>query len=160
MKINLALLIVLLFKTGISFGQQMNCAQAAQQLQMYAVQVNQIYQNEYWSIIPNQRCPAVNAFGMPFNPVMVQNCRMQMLAMLNNWYAQQCDYVNGWYYTIANTCSGAGLGSRPAPNVDPAGTGEEYEIDTEEIENLKVAVNDEKMVKIKIPKTALGFKGN
>lgn len=139
----------------------MQCGAAVQQLQGYAQQVNQTYQNEYWQGIP-ARCPAYDAFGRPYNPVIVQNCRNQMFASLNYWYSQQCNSVNNWYIQISNTCSNSNARPKPAPRVNPSGTGQHDEIQTDNIDDLdeKVAQNDTetKDVMISIPSTPSGFR--
>jgi hypothetical protein len=140
-----------------------SCGDAVTQLQVYATQVNQIYGNEYWRVIPNQRCPAYNAWGQPFNPQLVQNCRLQMLYNLNQWYGMQCNYVNNWYLQIMRGCStkeddlDEENTDKPAPKkrVDSE---ENDAIDTDEIKDLNVGIDEDKAVKIKIPKTASGFK--
>jgi hypothetical protein len=154
------LLLFMIAMLTIQHGySQMNCGTAVQQLQSYAAQVNQIYQNEYWQIIPNQRCPAFDAWGNPYAPAMVQNCRMQWLSSLNTWYATQCNYVNNWYAQIASACTNDDSGrNRPAPDETPDGGEQGSEIDTDEIEDLAVGVDDEKTVRIRIPKTAAGFR--
>lgn len=152
-------LVLLLATSKNGFSQSTNCPTAVTQLQNYAAQVNQFYYNEYWTVIPNVRCPAVNAWGQPYNPALVQNCRLQMLSYLNNWYGQQCMTVNNWYAQIARSCS-----AEPQTNiVKPApprisGSDENSEIDTDEIEELTAGIDEEKAVKITIPKTPQGFK--
>lgn len=140
-------------------AQSTNCGDAVLQLQNYAAQVNQLYNNEYWTVIPGARCPAYDQWGRPFNLVVVQNCRLQMLGYLNNWYGQQCAYVNNWYAQIVRGCSD----QQPSTTVKPAprkitGSEENEQIDTDEIEELTAGIDEEKAVKIKIPKTAAGFK--
>jgi hypothetical protein len=78
---------------------QTKCATALQQLQAYAIQVNRIYQYEYITYIPTQRCPDFYN-GQYVHPNLVQNCRWQMFSSLNQWYSQQCYYVNNCYAQI------------------------------------------------------------
>lgn len=151
--------LLLLFTVTGSSAQSTNCTQAVFQLQQYATQVNQMYQNEYWSIIPNSRCPAGDQWGRPFNPVVVQNCRAQMLGYLNQWYAQQCNYVNTLYVQITRGCATGGMDVSNTPAPDPTrGSEENVQINTGQIEELTAGVSEEKAVRITIPKTPTGFK--
>ena len=144
-----------LSKTAIS---QTNCNIAIQSLQLYAAQVNQIYNNEYYTIIPKQRCPATDQFGNFFNPQLVQNCRIQTLGYLNNWYAQQCNYVNNWYAQIVQGCAIPNNSSTPpAPDPQP-GAQASAKISTSKIKDLSAGVDDDKTVRITIPTTAEGFR--
>jgi len=154
--IYLTVIVILLCNTGFS---QTNCGDAVAQLQNYASQINQFYNNEYWTIIPNQRCPAFDHIGRPYNPVLVQNCRLQTLAYLNNWYQQQCNYVNTCYATIVRGCALQPPSSinRPAPKPKP-GSEESEQIDTDQIQDLTAGIDEDKTVRITIPKTAEGFK--
>ena len=129
------------------------CGVAVAQLLNYANQVNKFYNAEYYTIIPNNRCPAYDPLGRPFHPVLVQNCRNQHLIMLNNWYGQQVYYVNAWQGQIANYCLTEPPKKRRTPRDE-----ETAKIDTEEIEELQVGVDEEKAIKITIPKTAEGYK--
>lgn len=140
-------------------GQATNCGQAVTQLQNYAAQINQFYHNEYWTVIPNVRCPAYDRWGRPFHPVMVQNCRLQTLGHLNQWYGQQCVYVNNWYAQIVKGCAVEPPTNirKPAPR-PTAGGDENTEIDTDEIEELTAGIDEDKALKITIPKTASGFR--
>jgi hypothetical protein len=145
------------------FGQTMNCSDAAYRLQSYASQVNAIYQQEYWNVIPNTRCPAVVAdqWGRPVgvHPELVQNCRWQMLANLNQWYGAQCQYINSWYVQIVRGCSTDRSSRVGQPAPDPIDDdSENIEIDTDEIEELTAGIDEEKALKITIPRTAAGFK--
>ncbi|MBW8683321.1 hypothetical protein [Chitinophaga rhizophila] len=161
-KIVSALLVGCYFSTS-SFAQNVTCGQAVSQLQQYAGQVNQIYQNEYWQNIPNVRCPAyvTNQWGqaVPVNPQVVQNCRWQMLSSLNQWYGLQCQYVNNWYAQIVRGCAVEQSTEivRPAPD-KRSGNEENSEIDTDEIEELTAGIDEDKALKISIPKTASGYK--
>jgi len=142
-----------------SFCQTLSCGQAVYQLQSYAAQVNQAYYNEYWTFIPQQRCPQYDQWERPFNPQIVQNCRWQMYTYLNQWYAQQCNYVNNWYAQIVRGCSIDRPVNIPSPAPRPIQGGDENnQIDTEEIKDLTVGIDEEKAIKISIPKTASGFK--
>ncbi len=155
--ISIASLFLILSKNGN--GQATNCGQAVNQLQSYAAQINRFYYNEYWTVIPNVRCPAYDQWGRPFNPVMVQNCRNQTLWYLNQWYGQQCNYVNNWYAQIVRGCSvqTPPIIRKPAPR--PKQNGEENtQIDTDEIQDLTAGIDEEKALKISIPKTASGFR--
>lgn len=161
-------LILMLTLTNLGLAQSTSCGQAVAQLQNYAAQVNQIYQYEYWTAIPNQRCPQVvwqccNQWGqqyqMAVNPQVVQNCRWQMLSNLNQWYGQQSNYVNNSYVQIMQGCATnpKSTSSKPAPkqiNTDD----ENSEIDTEQIEEMTAGIDEDKAIPIKIPKTASGFK--
>jgi hypothetical protein len=80
-----------------------------------------------------------------------------MLGYLNNWYWQQCNYVNNWYVQIVKGCT-----DDPSTVIKPidnnkGGTEQKPEIDTRDLE---VGVDEEKTVRITIPKTPAGFKGN
>ena len=152
--------ILTLAQSKFSFGQYTDCGKAVTQLQNYAAQVNQIYQYEYWTAIPNQRCPAFDAWGRPFNPQVVQNCRWQTLTYLNQWYGQQSNLVNNWYIQIMQGCS---TNPQRTPSDGPAprqksGGDENEQIDTEQIEDLTAGIDEDKAVRISIPKTASGFK--
>jgi len=140
-------------------AQSINCGQAVQYLLNYASQVNQAYINEFNSIIPNQRCPAYDAWGRPYHPQVVQNCRYQMLVYLNQWYGQQCGYVNRWYVQLAQACAKNpdDHTNSPAPGQNSGG-GQSPEIETEPIEELTAGVDEDKAVRITIPKTPSGFK--
>lgn len=153
----ISILLLLLGKAG--FTQTINCSVAVTQLQNYAAQINQIYNNEYWTIIPNQRCPAYDQWGRPFSPQLVQNCRLQMLGYLNQWYGQQCNYINNTYTQIATGCATnpARPTGKPAPK-PITGEEENTEIDTDQIEELTAGIDEDKAVKITIPKTASGFR--
>lgn len=156
MKKTLFITILFLFISEQGFSQT-SCDQASQQLQAYANQVNQIYLAEYWNIIPNQRCPAyVNGYAV--NPIMMQNCRLQMLTNLNQWYAQQCYNVNNWYAQIVRSCTNSSNNgnTKPAPpKVD--GDYQNKEIDTSKIEDLTAGVDEKKAVRITIPETVAAF---
>jgi hypothetical protein len=141
---------------------QSTCEQAMTQLQNYATQVNQTYYQEYWSIIPNQRCPEYvrDQWGniIPVNPQIVQNCRLQMLLSLNQWYGQQCNYINNVYFQIMRECS-----SNPNTSLKPAPDGrnnnsENSKINTDLIKEMTAGIDEDKAIPIKIPKTAAGFK--
>ena len=145
------------------FAQNIACGQAVTQLQSYAAQVNKLYQNEYWQIIPNVRCPAyvTNQWGqaVPVNPQLIQNCRWQMLGYLNQWYGMQCQYVNNWYAQIVKGCAVDPPTSISLPAPDKkTGNEENTEIDTGEIEELTAGIDEDKALKIIIPKTASGYK--
>lgn len=129
------------------------CGVAVAQLLNYANQVKKFYDAEYFTVIPNNRCPAFDPWRRPYHPLLVQNCRNQHLVMLNNWYGQQVNYVNAWQGQIANTC----LKEQPKKKRTPPDE-ETAKIDTEEIEELEVGVDEEKAIKITIPKTAEGYK--
>jgi len=157
----------MLFLKNLGFAQSTNCGQAVAQLQNYATEVNQIYQYEYWTAIPNQRCPEVvwqccNQWGqqyqMPVNPQVVENCRWQMLTYLNQWYGQQSDYINNWYVQIIQGCSTSPQtpSSKPAPIEIDSGD-ENSQIDTEQIEEMTAGIDEDKAIPIKIPNTASGF---
>lgn len=154
------LISTILFST-LCFSQSTNCGDAVSQLQNYASQVNHLYSNEYWTVIPNQRCPAVDIYGRPFNSVIVQNCRNQWLYQLNTWYSQQANYVNNMYVQIVRGCTTQPISDdrKPAPKVKRSADVNE-EIDTEEIEELTADLDESKAVRITIPKTASGFRKN
>jgi len=155
-KITIVLSMAVVLSCSVSLAQT-NCNTAINRLQYYAAQVNQIYQNEYWRVIPGQRCPAFDRNGIPYNPQVVQNCRLQMLGYLNNWYAQQCNYVNNLYSQIVQGCQIPDPGDTPAPDPEP-GTGQSAKISTSKIKQLSAGVDEDKTVKITIPTTADGFK--
>lgn len=141
-------------------AQNTGCAEAVAQLQNYAAQINQFYYNEYWTIIPNVRCPAFDQWGRPFHPLMVQNCRNQTLISLNQWYGQQCIYINNWYNQIVRGCSvqpQSPTAPTPAPRT-VTGTDESAQINTDQIKELKAGIDESKAVKITIPKTASGYR--
>lgn len=161
-KVFLCINLLMLISVTCSFSQSTNCADAVTQLQSYASQINQIYSEEYWNVIPGQRCPGCcDVYGRPFNPVMVQNCRLQWLAQLNTWYGQQCNYVNNMYVQIVRGCTTQRESNtrRPSPRVK-RGSDENDEIDTDEIEELTADVDDAKTIPIRIPRTAAGFRRN
>lgn len=132
------------------------CGVAVAQLINYANQVRKNYDSEYFTIIPNNRCPAVvpDPWGRPVyvNPMMVQNCRQQHVVWLNQWYTQQANYVNNWQGQIVNSCF-----TKP-PKKEINKSEDIAKIDTEELEELEVGVDEEKSIKITIPKTAEGYK--
>lgn len=154
----LSTILFLLLISKFSFSQT-TCGDAIQQLQSYATQVNQIYNYEYWTGIPNQRCPAFDQWGRAFNPQFVQNCRWQTLGYLNTWYGQQCNYVNTIYMQIVRGCASnpSGSSNKPAPR-PTKNDDQNEEIDTNQIEELTAGVDEDKAVRITIPKTATGFK--
>lgn len=159
MKKTLTLLSFLLILHTSGFSQTTNCATAINQLQNYAAGVNRMYNYEYWTAIPGQRCPAYDAWGRPFNPVAVQNCRQQMLYYLNQWYASQCNYVNRTYVQISQSC----LTEQPETDDNPApdpvdGSDEGDKINTGKIKDLTAGVDEDKAVRITIPKNPTGFK--
>jgi hypothetical protein len=130
------------------------CGVAVAQLLRYANQVNNFYKAEYFTGIPNYRCPAFDQWGRPFPPLLVQNCRNQYVIMLNNWYVQQANYVNAWQGQIVNTC----LAKPPKKDKETTSNDDTAKIDTEEIKDLQVGVDEDKAIKITIPKTAEGYK--
>ena len=144
--------ILLLAISKPSFGQSTKCGAAVSQLQSYVLQVNQSYSNEYNQIIPMQRCPAYDAWNRPYAAQIVQNCRVQMVGYLNQWYGQQSNYVNNWYFQIMQSCA------NPDRNI-PSPTNNDT-IDEDEIKNLTAGIDEDKAVRITIPKTAAGFKPN
>lgn len=156
-------LLVCIFYFGESPAQNTNCGLAVNQLQSYAARVNQIYQYEYWTGIPNFRCPACcDGWGRNFHPAQVGQCRQTMLVYLNNWYAQQSNYVNQTYYTIVNYCTTSPSKNYPdivAPRVE-TGSGENTKIETERIADLRVGIDEDETAPIKIPNNPVGFKGN
>lgn len=163
MKKSILIFLVLICTAIGSLAQNVDCTQAVSQLQNYAAGVNRLYQDEYWRIIPNQRCPAYvyNQWGqlVPADPQLVQNCRYQMLAYLNQWYGSQCQYVNSWYAQIVNGCMSqpTSVTSRPAPRIE-IGDSENNEIDTRQIEELTAGIDEDKALRINIPTTATGYK--
>lgn len=156
MKTSILAFIILVQSFCVSRAQTINCGDALLQLQGYAAQVNAIYQTEYRSVIPYQRCPGCcDAWGRYYPPQVVQNCRYQMLMMLNNWYAQQASYVNYWYAQIVRGCS-----TQPPVEIKkiatvPKGADEAPEIEEDEI---TAGIDEDKAVKITIPKTPAGFR--
>ncbi len=149
--------LILMFYSLSALSQNTDCSSAVSQLQSYSMQVNQIYQAEYWTVIPNQRCPAYNAYGQPFNPYVVQNCRNQMLIGLNQWYVQQSSYVNNVYNQLIYSCTSQPQSIEKRETQRIVGTKVAESID-EDLDDLITGVDEEKTVKIKIPKTAAGFK--
>lgn len=139
---------------------QTNCAVAAERVQQYAISVNQMYQAEYWEIIPNQRCPGYDVWGRPYAPQVVYSCRQRMLGYLNQWYTQQCIYVNSMYGQLMRSCSASSSGSdEQAEPIAPGrtvGTSEGKSISTEEI---TAGIDEGKTVRITIPRTPAGFQG-
>jgi hypothetical protein len=135
------------------------CGVAVAQLLNYANQVNGFYYAEYQNGIPNQRCPASvydPAWGrlVPVHPMLVQNCRQQHLVWLNQWYAQQANYVNNWQGQIVNSCF-----TKPPKKDEKINRNDDTaKIDTEQLEELEIGVDEEKSIKITIPKTAEGYK--
>lgn len=157
MKRNLLTLFVLFVGIHTALCQTIDCGTAVQQLQNYIAQVNNIYQQEYWQVIPNQRCPAVNQFGQPFHPQLVQNCRNQWLMSLNQWYNQQAYFVNNTNSQIVQSCVTREREiSQPARRVGQT-TKEAPEMDSD-LEELTAGIDEEKTVRIKIPTTAAGFR--
>lgn len=158
------LILIVLFNvitTQINYSQTIDCNSAVTQLQTYANQVNQLYHTEYWTNIPI-RCPAFNQWGQAFNPIVVQNCRNQMLVYLNTWYAQQCVYVNNAYGQIVNSClsrneQNIDPDEKPAPKRVSPSDAENKEIDTERIKELTAGVDENKSVVIRIPKTVASY---
>lgn len=152
----LALSILLLIATHSIQAQStkklVQCGVATAALITYATQVDRTYRNEYAVAIPNMRCPAYDPWGRAFNPILVQNCRVQMVGMLNNWYGQQSVYVNNWYAQIVNACA-----TKP-PAEDEASETATNKIDTKKIEDLTGGIDEDKAIRITIPKTAEGFK--
>src|SRR5690606_7018840 len=145
----------------MNLGQsQANCGEAVARLYSYAGQVNQIYYNEYWRVIPLQRCPEIDIrTHQRYHPAVVQNCRNQMLWNLNTWYGQQVNLVNNWYFQIVRGCtqSDSNTIQRPGP-VTVKREGQADPIDDDEIEDLTAGIDEEKAVRITIPKTASGFR--
>ena len=150
--------ITLLYVVSVipAFSQRMDCKSAVDQLQTYANQVNTLYYQEYNYIIPNQRCPAFTQWGQ-VNPVIVQNCRLQMLSYLNTWYGQQCISVNTAYNQIINSCLSQAdeidADDTPAPKRINRGKEENDNINTDKIAVLEAGVDEDKSVTIRIPKT-------
>ncbi|WP_324680935.1 hypothetical protein [Hymenobacter sp. GOD-10R] len=145
---------------------QTTCSTAISQLQSYANQVNKAYWEEYNSIIPNQRCPAFNQWGQPYDQTIVYNCRQQWLANLNQWYANQCAYVNNCYASIVSSCSNQQPTRMPAPPIKDSdedddstdgSVAQQQLINAQSIKNITVGENRNKPVRITIPATADGF---
>lgn len=132
------------------------CGVAVARLQNYATQVNRAYNDEYGRLIPYVRCPAYDVLGRPFHPVLVQNCRVQMLGFLNNWYGQQAAFVNNWYAQIVDGC--VPKKTEEVARRTETETSEREKIDTKKIDDLTGGVDEEKAIRITIPKTADGFK--
>jgi hypothetical protein len=79
------------------------------------------------------------------------------LVQLNGWYAQQSAAVNGWYNQIAMQCMAPA--QRPSRKSVPLTKSSEDEVgglDEDAVEDLKVD-DEDKTVRIKIPKTPSGF---
>lgn len=155
---------VILFSLFVIFilgkSQNVNCLNAVQQLQNYATQVNTIYNQEYFENIPKIRCPAFNQFGQYYNPQMVNNCRTNFLVSLNQWYGQQSINVNNWYFQIVQSCNSnsqtpGSLGPANKPTKDSGGN-----INTNQIKDLVVGVDQGKALRIDIPTTAQGYNPN
>jgi len=121
------------------------CGEAVAQLQGYVQSVNTFANNEYYFGIP-RRCGG--------NP----GCMQWWLVQLNAWYAQQSNLVNGWYGQIVTQCMAPTR--RPAKKNVPMTKSSEDEVgglDEDTVGDLKVD-DEDKTVRIKIPKTASGFR--
>ncbi|MBX3332170.1 MAG: hypothetical protein KF722_17330 [Nitrospira sp.] len=112
-----------------------------QQLQAYAQQVNYVANLEYYQ-------------GIPMKCGMNTMCQYQLLSQLNQWYMQQASMVNNWYQQITMTCASGSAGDM---GNEEAGTDHPGKINESSIEDLTID-DEDKTVKIKIPKTPKGFK--
>jgi hypothetical protein len=151
------LFVCVLLKIEAQNTSAINCATAINQLQQYAVAINQQYNHTYFQMIPNW-CPALNPWGMPHNPYEVQNCRNQMAMQLNSWYAMQCNQLNQWYNQIAYSCAQPNYPTEspfPGPG---GGGGQQKPINTQAIEELEVGIDENKLVRIVIPGNPQGFR--
>ena len=159
MKYKLPLAIFIFLLTMNMSQAQTNCNEAVARLYSYAGQVNKIYYDEYWTVIPLQRCPEFDAWRRPYPPAVVQNCRNQMLWNLNTWYGQQVNLVNNWYIQIVRGCTQSDPNTirRTGPGTVER-EGQADPIDDDEIDDLTAGIDEEKAVRITIPKTAAGFR--
>ncbi|WP_123921998.1 hypothetical protein [Flavobacterium sp. LM4] len=83
-----------------------------------------------------------------------------MLQSLNQWYYNQCVYVNNTYAQIMSNCGNSdNTANKPAP-ISKKKSDEMEQIDTDEIEDLTAGVDENKAVRITIPRTAAGFNPN
>lgn len=133
--------LLLAFATGTVQSQVASCGQALQQLQHYALRVNQIASFEHQT-------------GIPMRCSMHTGCVLQGYQQLNAWYVYQSGLVNGWYAQLAAQCSRSA--SRPTvrhKRVTPDSAGG---LDTEPIEQLTVD-DEDRSVAIRIPSTPRGF---
>ena len=149
----LSLTMLIAFTFGISAQTQpkpVACDIAAGQLINYANQVKAFYDTEYFLAIPTTRCPAYWN-GQPVPWQMVQNCQYQHVVWLNQWFGQQTAYMNNWQNQILNTCF------TKRPKVDPIGE-QVGKIDTDQLEEIQAGVDEDKAIRITIPKTAEGYK--
>jgi hypothetical protein len=121
------------------------CGEAVGQLQGYVQRVNAFANNEYYYGIPG-RCGG--------NP----GCMQWWLVQLNSWYAQQSNLVNGWYSQIVTQCMAPT--QRPTRKSVPLTKSSEEVaggLDEDAVQDLQVD-DEDKTVRIKIPKTPNGFK--
>jgi hypothetical protein len=121
------------------------CGEAVGQLQGYVQRVNAFANSEYYYGIPS-RCMGNGA------------CMQWWLAQLNAWYFQQSNLVNGWYSQIVTQCTAPTR--RPTrKNVQLTKSSEEEVggLDENAVEDLQVD-DEDKTVRIKIPKTPNGFR--
>jgi len=131
-----------------------SCAHAVDQLNNYVYQVNQYYMYEWYTGIPYQRCPQYYVWGYYNNYWEVYNCHQQMYASLNQWYAQQVNYVNQWYTQIMYECA-----NKKATPINQPTTG--TNVNSQIAQKLtKEDINENKatQIKIKIPNNPQGFK--
>lgn len=120
---------------------QMNtCGAAVGQLQDYVARVNQVTQFEMQGGIA-RRCG-----GNPY-------CMQGLYQQLQMWYAQQSNLVNNYYMQISQQCSQQP--SRPLPRRHGRDDGPST-IDEDDVSQLDVD-DEDKTVKIRIPKTPQGF---
>jgi hypothetical protein len=138
MIIIVAAIIVNLFYDSVSVHaqQSISCGIAQHQLQGYVNQVNNIANFEFSQGIP-MRCG--------FNG----QCTNWLLFQLNSWYSQQTQLVNVWYQKIAIKCTSDSSPGRIEGSI-------EEPIEEDAIDEM-VIDDEDKTVKIKIPKNPNGF---
>jgi hypothetical protein len=81
-----------------------------------------------------------------------------MSGMLNNWYGQQSVYVNNWYAQIVSECATKPPAEDEEPAPPQSSQTANSKIDTKKIEDLTGGIDEDKAIRITIPKTAEGFK--
>ena len=123
-------------------AQNLSCANAVDQLQSYASQVNRVAMFESNEGIP-VRCG--------WNAV----CRELGMQQLSAWYAQQAYLVNGWYAQISQACA-AGA-SRQRPPAETPRSRDSRRISEENIQELRID-DEDRTVRIKIPSTPQGYR--
>jgi hypothetical protein len=155
----IAIMMVVCLITVKFSARSQTCGAAVQNLQNYAASVNNIYNAEYFQVIPNNRCPPkVDMWGRPFIDQQVLLCRNQFLYQLNAWYVQQCQAVNGYAQQIQQTCLMEQY--RPDGDVidvdDSRTTREKRSIPLDNVRKVAIKVDKKRPTDLDIPKTAEG----